>query len=118
MISKEHWLKRAVLTVAFFAVLGGSWAGYLRLSGNFHAVEEGVIYRSSQLSGDEFRNRIRAYGIRTIINLRGGNSGRQWYVDEMKAVASTSTRHIDFPILANRDLTDVQLDQLTAILRA
>jgi protein tyrosine/serine phosphatase len=38
-------------------------------------------------------------------------------VDEMKAVSSTGTRHIDFPISANRDLTDVQLDQLTALLR-
>jgi len=117
MKGKKRWLKRAVLTVGLFAVLAGSWAGYLRLSGNFHAVEEGVIYRSAQLSGDEFQSRIRAYSIRTIINLRGENSERQWYVNEMMAVASTGTRHIDFPISANRDLTDVQLDQLTAILR-
>jgi len=74
-VSKRHGLKRAVLTVGLFAVLAGSWAGYLRLIGNFHAVEEGVIYRSAQLSGDEFQSRIRAYGIRTIINLRGKNSG-------------------------------------------
>ena len=74
-VSKKHGLKRAVLTVGLFAASAGNWAGYLRLSGNFHAVEEGVIYRSAQLSGDDFQNRIRTYGIRTIINLRGENSG-------------------------------------------
>ena len=74
-VGKKHGLKCAVLTVGLFAASAGSWAGYLRLSGNFHAVEEGVIYRSAQLSGDDFQNRIRTYGIRTIINLRGENSG-------------------------------------------
>jgi hypothetical protein len=74
-VGKKHGLKCAVLTVGLFAASAGNWAGYLRLSGNFHAVEEGVIYRSAQLSGDDFQNRIRTYGIRTIINLRGENSG-------------------------------------------
>jgi hypothetical protein len=60
MISKKHWLQRTILTVALLAVSAGSWAGYLRFSGNFHAVEEGVMYSSAQLSGDDFQNRIRA----------------------------------------------------------
>lgn len=117
MMKAKRWLRRASVAVVLSAALVGSWAGYLRLSGNFHVVEEGVLYRSAQLSGDDFQDKIRANGIRTIINLRGENSNEQWYVDEMKAMVSTGARHIDFPISANKDLTDTEIDHLTVLLR-
>jgi hypothetical protein len=83
-----------------------AWAGYLRLSGNFHAIEEGVIYRSGQLSGLQFQSRIVENGIRTVINFRGNNAGSPWYDDEMKASALTGARHIDFPLSSGKELTD------------
>lgn len=111
------WLKRLGQLVAIVAMLLGGWAGYLRLTGNFHPIESGVIYRSGQLSGDQFVDRIRANGIRTIINLRGNNAGRSWYDDEVKASVATGVTHIDFPISSGRQLTDDQIAQLTDHLR-
>jgi hypothetical protein len=58
-------------SVSALVILNAGWAGYLHLSGNFHAVEDGAVYRSGQLSGDELSSRIRENGILTIINLRG-----------------------------------------------
>jgi protein tyrosine/serine phosphatase len=89
----------------------------MRLTGNFHTVEQGVIYRSGQLSGTQFQSRIKENGIRTVINLRGNNAGRSWYDDEMKASALTGVQHIDFPLSSGKELTDDQLIKLTALLR-
>lgn len=41
---------------------------------NFHVVREGVLYRSGQLNLAGFQRVVREYGIRTVINLRDGDS--------------------------------------------
>jgi hypothetical protein len=84
-----------VLVVAY--VLGGGWAAYLRLSGNFHLVEGRALYRSGQLSFGQFKDRIKANGIRTIINLRGSNPSEGWYIEEFKASADAKIYHVDLP---------------------
>ncbi len=53
---------------------------------NFHAIAPNVAYRSAQLDAGTLRRVIEAYGIRTIVNLRGENPGVSWYDDE-KALA-------------------------------
>jgi uncharacterized protein (TIGR01244 family) len=111
------WLRRFGLTVGIIAAGAGSWAGYLRLTGNFHPIENGVIYRSGQLSGPQFANRIKENGIRTIINLRGDNTGQPWYDAEMEASKAARVQHVDFPLSAGRELTDAQVTRLTALLR-
>ena len=111
------WLKRSsrILGVVVICIL--AWAGYLRLSGNFHAVEDGVVYRSGQLSKAQFADRISEKGIRTIINLRGNNRGRSWYDDEVAASATAHVMHVDFPLSSGRELTDDQLVKLATLLR-
>jgi tyrosine-protein phosphatase SIW14 len=37
---------------------------------NFHVVEDGVLYRSGQLSPDAFEQVINEYGIKTVVTLR------------------------------------------------
>lgn len=111
------WLRRFGLTVGILAAGAGGWAGYLRLTGNFHPIEAGVIYRSGQLSGSQFADRIEENGIRTIINLRGNNIGQPWYDAEMKASQAAGVQHVDFALSAGRELTDDQVTQLTGLLR-
>ncbi len=112
------WLKRVGKTIGVVALVAGAWAGYLRLSGNFHSIEQGAIYRSAQLSGSQFAERIRENGIKTILNLRGNNAGRSWYDEEIKASEMAGVRHIDYPISSGRELTDDQVNELTGILRS
>lgn len=112
-----RWLKRVGKTVGTVALIAGAWAGYLRLSGNFHPIEQGAIYRSAQLSGSQFFERIRENGIKAILNLRGNNAGRSWYDEEIKASQEAGVRHIDYPISSGRELTDDQVTELTDILR-
>jgi protein tyrosine/serine phosphatase len=110
-------LKRTSVAAGIVVVLIGSWAGYLRLSGNFHAVEEGLAYRSGQLSGSQLETRISQNQIRTVINLRGNNAGARWYDDEIKASAATGVHHVDFALSSGKELSDDQLARLTALLR-
>jgi uncharacterized protein (TIGR01244 family) len=109
-------LRLVGVSVSAVVVLTAGWAGYLHVSGNFHAVEEGAVYRSGQLSAAELSNRIREKGILTIINLRGNNTGSPWYDDEMRASAAAGAEHIDFPLSAHRELTREEVVQLATLL--
>jgi protein tyrosine/serine phosphatase len=113
----KRLLKRALFALAVAAGLAGGWSGYLRLTGNFHAVEEGVIYRSAQLSGNALSSRIREHGLRSVINLRGTNPGKAWYDEEIKASSTAGVQHVDFGLSSARELTDEQIEKLTALLR-
>lgn len=67
---------------------------------NFHTVVAGELYRSAQLSGPHLQRHIRSEGIRTVINLRGPNAGRDWYDEEVAACEQMGVRHIDVRISA------------------
>ena len=110
-------LGRLGAVVGVVAALAGGWAGYLRLSGNFHTVEEGVLYRSAQLSEAQFSDHIREKEIRSILNLRGNNAGSPWYDDEMAASAAAGVQHVDYAISARRDLTDREVSEIISLLR-
>lgn len=110
-------LKAFAAATAVVVALAGGWAGYLRFSGNFHAVEEGILYRSAQLSEAQFVSHIREKGIRSILNLRGNNAGSAWYDEEMGASTAAGIRHVDYPISARRDLTDRQVSEIVSLLR-
>jgi len=57
------------------------------LLANLREVDPGKFYRSGQLSDSQLRHTIDAFGIRTIINLRGHSTNHDWYQVEA-AVAS------------------------------
>ena len=111
------WLRRAALSVGTIGMLALGWAGYLQLSGNFHVVDKGILYRSAQLDNSQLKNKIENYGIRTIINLRGENPTRAWYVEEMKAVKATDVHQVNFALSSGKELTKTQIEQLIALLR-
>jgi protein tyrosine/serine phosphatase len=97
--------------------LGGTYLGALQITGNFNTVVAGEIYRSGQLSATQIADYTEEYGIRTIINLRGDNTGRAWYDDEVTEAARLNISHIDFAISARRELTAAQAATLVALMR-
>lgn len=106
-----------VWPLVIVAALGGSWAGYLRLTGNIHEVEAGKVYRSGQLGPSQLSSLLRDKGIRTVINLRGENPDRAWYTDELQVAKAASVRHISLPMSANREPDDVLVATLIDSLR-
>lgn len=55
---------------------------------NFHAVTDGEIYRSAQLSPDKLQEVVEEYGIKTVLSLRKMKPGDGWSEKE-KAMSTT-----------------------------
>jgi protein tyrosine/serine phosphatase len=94
-----------------------AYFGLLQVSGNFHTVEPGKVYRSAQPSAAELAAYARAYGIKSVINLRGRHRGEAWYEDEMRASSELGLYHIDLALSARRELSAAQLLSLEKALR-
>jgi protein tyrosine/serine phosphatase len=65
---------------------------------NFHAIEGGQAFRSSQLSGEALSWVIDRHAIKTVINLRGTNAGKPWYDEEADACRAKNVALIDLPM--------------------
>jgi protein tyrosine/serine phosphatase len=114
-------IKRLLLIVVsltgLIAASAGGFYVYVESDGNFHAVDPGTLYRSRQLSGTELAQAIGAYGIRSILNLRGPNPGSEWYDDEMAVSADKHVFHYDYRISARRAVTPAQIREILGIIR-
>ena len=69
------------------------------LNDNFRVVDRGKFYRSGQMSPRELRETVSAYGIRTIVNLRG-MSVDPWHSQEVKAVSELGVRYVEIALSA------------------
>lgn len=90
--------------------------GALQLTGNFHPVIDGTLYRSAQPDPAALEQYARDYGIRTVVNLRGSNPDADWYRAELVASQRLGLTHVDFPMSARRELTREQAEELVALL--
>lgn len=93
------------------------FAGYLHLTGNFHAVIEGQLYRAAQVSPVNLEKWHNEHGVATVLNLRGENTGKDWYDAEVEATRRLGIRHIDFRMSAARALTQEQAQELIELMR-
>lgn len=121
MVLKTWWRKTLVGRISTgllaCAVLGGGYLGFLQLSGNFHTVIAGELYRSAQPTPGQIERYVQRYGIRTIVNLRGENDSQTWYDDEVATARKLDIRHIDFRMSAYKQLTGPEADKLVALLK-
>ena len=94
-----------------------SYVGYVQEQGNFHTVAEERVYRSRQLSQEELIHYIQTYQIKSILNLRGMNTGSDWYENELRVSRELGVTHHDYGISANRDVSDKDLNAVLGIIR-
>jgi protein tyrosine/serine phosphatase len=102
--------------VGVFGVGCGGYAGYLQLSGNFHPVIEGQLYRSAQPSADRLASYIKAHGIKTVINLRGAHPNTAWYDNEVTMSQGLGVKHIDFGLSATHMVSPEKADELVRLM--
>ena len=79
------------------------YADYLHFSGNIHAVEPGVVYRSGQLDRDDLERLIARNGIRSILNLRGEHPDLGWYSDEADVARRSEIEYFSIGISARKE---------------
>ncbi len=110
-------LKVATVSVGLTAASIGAYWGAIQYQGNLHAVSDGILYRSAQLSKTELRSATREYRIKSVLNLRGAHAGQPWYDDEIAAAGELGLAHYDYPLSAKRFVTGQQIDQILDIVR-
>tara|TARA_R110002012_G_scaffold260891_2_gene442651 strand:- start:2245 stop:2835 length:591 start_codon:yes stop_codon:yes gene_type:complete len=93
----------------------GFYLGMLQLTGNFHTVVPGALYRSAQPSSADIAGYHRTYGIKTIVNLRGKHPGKDWYEAEIAETARLGITHVDFYMSASLELSQPQAEELVSI---
>jgi len=89
----------------------------LQLTGNFHTVIAGELYRSAQPTAAQLESYIHEHGIKTVINLRGRND-RDWYTQETAVANRLGVQHIDFRMSASKILSPDRADELLAIMKS
>ena len=94
-----------------------SFYGLLHVNHNQHEVVPGLLYRSAQLPAREFVGLAKQVGLRTVINLRGENVGREWYDDQFRAAGELGVDFINYRMSASRELSVAQMTELAQILR-
>ena len=95
----------------------GAYWGLLQYQGNLHAVSEGVLYRSAQLSKAEIAAVAQRYRIKSVLNLRGAHAGQRWYDDEVAESGQLGLIHYDYAVSAKRFVTGQQIAELLDIMR-
>jgi len=105
----------ATVVTAALAIAG--YFGVLQLTGNFHAVVEGALYRSGQPSAADIARYHQHYGIRTIVNLRGESDGADWYRAEVVEAEGLGISVVNFRMSSGRQLTWAQAAALVSILQ-
>ncbi|MCW2306434.1 tyrosine-protein phosphatase [Rhodobium gokarnense] len=108
-------LKHALVALVVIVGPAAGYAGYLRVSGNIHAVEPGVVYRSGQLDAGQLKRLLDAKGIRSILNLRGAYPDAPWYEAEADVARRNGVSHLSIHISADKE---PRLETLAAIEQA
>lgn len=102
--------------LALALTLGG-YISYVLVTDNFHTVVPGQVYRSGQMSAGDFSHYIQAYGIKSILNLRGENPTTSWHQTEIATAAKLNVAHYDRSLGSSTPLTLEQMDELVNLLR-
>ncbi|HAM52026.1 MAG TPA: protein tyrosine phosphatase [Nitrospiraceae bacterium] len=111
-------LSRKVCSVAILLLLlPASFFLIMWEQGNFHEITKGEAYRSAQLDRDQFEYYIDKYHIKSILNLRGQNSGEEWYQEELKVAVNRHLVHYDIPLSATSEPSSEDVQKLLAIFR-
>ena len=111
------WVGRALAVAAVLVLALGLYLGGLHLTGNFHTVIAGELYRSAQLEPDQIEAHHAREGIASILNLRGPGPGQEWYDAEIATSTRLGITHADFGMSARRILEPEKVQELIALMQ-
>ena len=96
--------RHAVLTLLLIGLIG-CYGPFVGPHGaypfaNLRVIEDGLAYRSSQPDENMLRDVIAAFGIKTVINLRGENPDEVWWQNEDRVCRELAVELINIPMSA------------------
>jgi protein tyrosine/serine phosphatase len=111
-LRKIRWIAAGLGIVLF---LLASYEIYMTEQGNFHPVTSGEAYRSAQLDKDLMEYYLSKYGIRSVINLRGENAGKEWYAQEENICRSLNVKYYNVKMSATKEPSSTLIETLVGI---
>jgi len=96
-------LKITALTLSVPLLLLIGYLGLLLSTGNFHVITGGEAYRSAQLSDNKISQYIEEYHIKSVMNLRGQNPGKEWYENEIRTCKKYGIEHYDLALSSTHE---------------
>lgn len=110
-----RWLGRG-LAVAL--VLALAYGGYRLAIHNEAEVIAGEVYRSSQVSQAYLEDIVAREGIKSVLNLRGGQKKKDWYQEELAATTALGLVQADFKMDPTEEMTPEQAQELIALMKS
>ncbi|MBT9382824.1 tyrosine-protein phosphatase [Pseudooceanicola sp. CBS1P-1] len=111
-------LARLAAAGGIVVFLLAAWAGWLQLTGNVHTTLPGELYRSAQPDRAALTRAVETHGIRSVLNLRGPNPGKDWYDREIDASNDLGLVHADFALSARREPDAQRMADLIALMKS
>ena len=111
-------VRSLLIAIALVVLPPATYAGYLQLSGNIHAVEVGTVYRSGQLDGHDLGALVKEKGIRSILNLRGRHPDVGWYIEEADVARHSRIEHISIGISARKEPDLITMRRIAAAIES
>lgn len=108
---------RSLAALCFLVLVVGGYLAWLQLSGNFHVVVRGQVYRAAQMDAGDLDRWQKEYGIATVLNLRGAQPDEPWYRDERAEAGRLGIGHIDFGMSDAKEMTPEQVRALIRVMR-
>ena len=110
--------RKKLFSIILIPFLGAAiYAFYAAEQGNFYQITKGEAYRSAQMNGDELKNCINNYHIKSILNLRGKAAVENWYIEEMKVSAKYNVMHYDLFLSAYSEPTPEEIRILMGLFK-
>ncbi len=109
-------LRRILMALAVLVGAVLAYAGYTMHIANFHTIVSGEAYRSGQMDAAQLSRAMQAYGIKSIINLRGTDAP-VFYQGELDTAKRLGVQHYDFSLSANDEITVPQMEEIIRTLR-
>jgi protein tyrosine/serine phosphatase len=113
----KRWCRGVLVTFSVPIVALLLYIGYTLYDDNFHVIVSGQAYRSGQMDAAEFTQVIHAYGIKSILNLRGANPGTAWHKAEVATARKWHVVHYDFGFGSGDELSVTKMTRLVKLMR-
>jgi len=84
---------------------------------NLRVVVVNEAYRSGQMNAGHLAQTVEHFGIKSILNLRGENSAKDWHQVEISTAAKMNVDYYDRSISSGQELSLEQMDDFVALLR-
>lgn len=95
MMVPKQWARRLGVALAIvLAISAGGYYYWVHVNHRFMTITEGRVYKSAEMSPAELKEKVKKYGIRTVIDLRHPGP---WTDAERQAMQDVGVRYFSIP---------------------